>query len=70
MYKCQNSTTRKDCANQTEIDNFFENKNFNFAFINNYFDFSDFESPIKPFIDDSLFWELESNKIKKANFYV
>lgn len=40
------------------------------AFINNYFDFEEYENPIKSFIDDSLFWELDSRLIKKANFYV
>jgi hypothetical protein len=43
---------------------------FNIAFVNTYFDFEDFESPVKPFIDDSLFWEIESTKVKKVNFYI
>ena len=29
-----------------------------------------FEQPIQYFIDDSLFFQLESDKEKKANFYV
>lgn len=33
---------------------------FNFAFINSYFDFNDYEKQIKFFIDDSFFWELEA----------
>jgi hypothetical protein len=43
---------------------------FSLAYINFYFDFEDFDNPVKPFIDDSLFWELEINKVKKTNNYV
>jgi hypothetical protein len=38
--------------------------------VNTYFDFFNFESPVKYFIDDSLFFELEAAKIKKTNFYI
>ena len=58
------------CANQVTIDSFFEDKTFSFAFVNTQFDFTDFEKPIKYFIDDSLFYELESSKHKKANVYI
>ena len=40
------------------------------AYINIYFDFLDFENPIKRFIDDTMFWELELTRTKKANFYI
>jgi hypothetical protein len=40
------------------------------AFVNFYFDQEDFESPIKPFIDDSLFFDLEATRMKKVNFFV
>lgn len=43
----------------------------NLAFVNKYFDTKDFsENPISSFIDDSLFWPLESQRAKKANFYI
>jgi len=41
-----------------------------FAFVNTLFDFNDYDAPIQRFIDDSLFWELEPDRIKKANFFV
>jgi hypothetical protein len=40
------------------------------AFVNSYFDFSDYDLPVKQFIDDSVFFELESKRQKKANFLV
>ena len=58
------------CKKKAEIDAFFEPKYFSFAFVNSYFDFLNYEQPIQYFIDDSLFFQLESDKEKKANFYV
>lgn len=53
----------KNCVNTTtELNAFFEPLSFSVAFINSYFDYSDFENTVKPFIDDSLFWELEPGK--------
>ena len=46
--KCRGS----NCANKTEINNFFNNAFLNFAMINTYFDFQDYENPIKHYIDD------------------
>eukprot|EP00347_Sterkiella_histriomuscorum_P013629 403363988 len=69
---CKNSTAANSqkCASKEEIDSFLEGQTFNVAFINTYFDFNDFVSPIKYFIDDSLFWDIEVSQHKKANFYV
>jgi len=39
-------------------------------FVNQYFDFSDFKSPVKPYIDDSLFWELDISTRNNANFFI
>lgn len=58
------------CFNQTTIDSFFENLVFSSAFVNSHFHFEDFQNPIEYYIDDSLFFELESQKSKKANFFV
>ena len=49
---------------------FLDPLTFSIAFVNFYFDYSDYIKPFKPFIDDSLFWEIESSRVKKANFYV
>ena len=63
-------TSKVECKNRTDIDKYFEPKYFSFAFINSYFDFRDYERPIKQFIDDSLFFQMESQREKLANFYV
>ena len=52
------------------INSFFDPLRFNLAFTNFYFDYKDFSKPVKPFIDDSLFFELEGSRVKKTNFYV
>lgn len=39
-------------------------------FVNTFFDFDDYVSPNKRFIDDSLFWDLEDSRIKYTNFYI
>lgn len=77
LWKCINNTNGTSnsgakCKDKATIDAYFEKETFNFAFVNNFFDLTDFEDgkQIKPFIDDSLFFELEASKIKKANFYI
>eukprot|EP00347_Sterkiella_histriomuscorum_P019663 403340763 len=77
LWKCINATMIANgspvrCKDQAIIDNYFDKETLNFAFINNFFDLTDFTKgqQIKPFIDDSLFFELESKRINKANFYI
>eukprot|EP00347_Sterkiella_histriomuscorum_P023757 403333491 len=71
LLKCKNSTSSKTiCASKEEIDTFFNAKQFKVAFINQYFDFQDFSSPVKQYIDDSLFWELDTRINRMANFYI
>ncbi|CDW76970.1 UNKNOWN [Stylonychia lemnae] len=81
LWKCQNSSLSSIplqnnqtavCKSRSVIDNFFESEIFNFAFVNTFFDLTDYsyENQIKKFIDDSLFFELESQRIKKTNFYI
>ncbi|CDW89839.1 UNKNOWN [Stylonychia lemnae] len=70
----QNQTVSQgQCKDQSAIDNYFENEKFNFAFVNTFFDFTDFkteESAIKYFIDDTFFFELEASKAKKQNIFL
>lgn len=40
------------------------------GFVNSYFDFNDYEEPVKRFIDDSLFFEIDPAAVKKLNFYI
>lgn len=72
LWKCQNLTAPKGvvCKNQTFIDNYFNGETFSFAFVNSMFALDNYIQPIKYFIDDSLFFELDSKTAKKANFYV
>jgi hypothetical protein len=58
------------CKNATAINSILDPKRFSFAFINKYFDFQEYKDPIKSYIDDQLFFELESNRVKRTNFYI
>lgn len=70
LFKCRNMTTKQDCKDSDAINKFFEDLDFSVAFVNSYFDFTDYDNPIKYFIDDSLFLQMESQRQKRANMYV
>ena len=71
LFKCRNITNKNDCLDSDSIDKFFdEDLDFSVAFVNSYFDFTDYDDPIKYFIDDSLFFQMESQRQKRANLYV
>jgi hypothetical protein len=71
LFKCNPKFSKNIvCKNETEIASFFEPQSFSFAFVNTYFDFLNYEKPIQYFLDDSLFFQLESDREKRANFYV
>jgi hypothetical protein len=38
--------------------------------VNAYLDFSDYKDPVKHYIDDPLFYHLESGRHKRADIYV
>jgi hypothetical protein len=38
--------------------------------VNAYIDFKDYKDPVKHFVDDPLFYHLESNRHKRADVYV
>lgn len=60
LFKCANSPS---CAPSSEIDSYFRKKRFNVAFVNHFFDIKDFgRNPVKNFIDDSLFWHIETDR--------
>ena len=58
------------CKTNEEINAFIDASTFSVGFVNNYFDFEDYSNMIKSYIDDSLFWELDSRVIRKANFLI
>ena len=53
-----------------EIDTAIDSTYIQLAMINNYFDFDDFNQPIKSFLDDQLFYPLTSGFTKNANIYI
>ena len=71
LWKCQNKTnTIGTCKDQAAIDNYFSGETLSVAFTNNWFDSSDYTTPIKPFIDDQLFFIIDPNIGKRANLLV
>lgn len=71
LFRCANTSTSKKCASDDEIDAYFLKKRFNVAFVNNFFDIKEYgRSKVKSFLDDSLFWHIEVERQKKANFYI
>lgn len=52
------------------MDNYYAKTEFSFAFVNNYFDFDNYDDPIQQYIDDSLFFELSPDGKKSANVYL
>lgn len=70
LNQCINTTEFQGCAPQQEILDFITAGTFSVAFVNSYFDFNDYVTPVKQFIDDSLFWDLDARFQNKANFYV
>jgi len=41
-----------------------------FAFVNQMFQYTNYTEPIRQFIDDSLFFELDTNLKKSANMFI
>jgi hypothetical protein len=58
------------CKSTAEIDAFFEPKQFAFAFVNSYFDFTDYDKPVHAYLDDSVSFGLEADREKRANIFV
>jgi len=46
------------------------NNKLSFSFRNTYFDFRSFGDEIKPYIDDSVFLELEKQTKKSSNVFI
>jgi hypothetical protein len=42
----------------------------NLRFVNNFFDFTDFENPIKSFIEDRIYFPIEPHTKKLCEFFV
>ena len=53
-----------------EIDKAIDSTYIQLAMINSYFDFDDYNKPIKSFLDDQFFYPLTSGFTKNANMYI
>ena len=56
--------------NDTEIDKAIDSTYIQLAMINSYFDFDDYNKPIKSFLDDQFYYPLTSGFTKNANMYI
>ena len=71
LFRCYNSSSSSViCKDYDAITKYFSTLSFSFPFVNTYFDFTDYETQVKTFIDDSLFWEINPSIINKANIFV
>ena len=78
MWKCQNNSKNTAstnnasivCKSQATIDNWVNSQTLSFAFINSVFLIDQYFPTIKSYVDDSLFFELNADLTKKADFYV
>eukprot|EP00347_Sterkiella_histriomuscorum_P023442 403334623 len=68
--RCKYEDPKQKCASKAIVDSFFDSNQLNIAFINSYFDFNNYTQPIQNFIDDALYFLLDSNMRKNANLYV
>lgn len=59
-----------NCGLTSAISSVLTNNNFYFVFVNSYFAPLDYNEPINSFLDDSIFYEMESSKNKKADLMV
>jgi hypothetical protein len=58
------------CKSDSEINKFLDNMDMTFIVVNAYLDFTDYNDPIKHYIDDLHFFHLESSRHKKATVFV
>ena len=74
MYKCSNDSGELPvgvrCKDMDSIDKYFDNEVFSFAFVNTMFEQDNYENPLKYFIDDQLFYEIDPSTRKMTNFLI
>jgi hypothetical protein len=65
LWVCRNDSVIKPrgtvCKDKNAIDKYFRNETFSFAFVNSMFAQDSYDKPIKYFIDDQVFFELDPN---------
>eukprot|EP00347_Sterkiella_histriomuscorum_P014903 403359074 len=71
LIPCRNSTSSSVvCASQQQQVDYFNEVDFQFRFVNQYFDFDDFENPIKQYIDDRYYIPIEPAIQKSIEIYI
>ena len=56
--KCDNATSSVVCATPAQINAVQENLGIALYVVNSYFDFDDYNNPVKTYIDDRFFYNL------------
>ncbi|CDW82856.1 UNKNOWN [Stylonychia lemnae] len=69
--KCRNTTTFNKCMPLEDIDKYITQKGaqLSFIFVNNYFDSTSYDQPIKSYLDDTFYWSFLPGYNKKTNIY-
>jgi hypothetical protein len=77
LKKCNNETfipneRTKHCKSDKEIKEVMSLSNtfFTLAFVNSYFDGSDYNQSIKYYVDDKYYWFMDDNNLKLSDFYL
>ena len=58
------------CKSTPEIDNALNNAGLAIAMVNTYYDFDDYSSPIKNYLDDQFFYYFTSGYYKESYVYI
>ena len=66
LKKCTGPT----CKSNAEIQQGINNLDLTFIVVNAYLDFTDYNDPVKHYIDDLIFFHLESTRHKKSTVFV
>eukprot|EP00347_Sterkiella_histriomuscorum_P014560 403360411 len=67
---CNNSTFNNSCASGDDIRMWFTKNEIAIRFVNAYFDYTDFDKPVKKFIDDRFYLPLKHIHKKIANVFI
>lgn len=78
VISCANTSDNEACASKEDQYQFFRKVIFifkfqidiNFRFVNSFFDFNDFDIPVKSFIEDRVYFPIEPYTKKGADIFV
>lgn len=62
--------TGTGCASDIVINTLLADASFGAGYVNTYFDSGDYVTPVKYFLDDTSFWNLEPDKRKKSDLRI